>query len=544
MEYQHYGPCGAKMSKREEFDEPLTVGMVMVSERRKPVVKNDESCATATITTFPSTSPGITVVPPPTILVNEVKCDQPRTVVYPTTPKTMTATAPWEQAVADSTTPAVLTKTSLWEHAVADSATHTTLTTPVPFKQDIADPATPAMQTANSLTDVGTTSLRPAVVDTGTPAILTATPATLAATTPVEVTVADPATPEMLTTTPQTLISVEPTIADPATPAMPATLPAILPPAMPPKIIKNTIAHLQTTLNPEIHQPVSTATTTDESFKEDVNLEEWETSHPILEHPEEWELILTDPWDEPSPEFDEVVVEKQSHLDIEDIAPTRAVLKQFEALFRPPSAENCSLGVIHRIEPTQASVGPLKPFNPGSSASAPEEPSDDEDEQFIDAMTFPPQEPFTVPVPSKEERSNDHQPVSNVEATEAVPPTTQEHEGRDAWRNSLYVCRMALWQLGRAVGKEEHTGAEEGIGLGNRRATCGRDCRFLTSHQCQPANHSKYLFPVAIVGEGTKRCERDRHCQQISSGIYLTSQVHHTESSTTTLTHEANLTIP
>ncbi|KAF6204867.1 hypothetical protein GE061_019031 [Apolygus lucorum] len=103
---------------------------------------------------------------------------------------------------------------------------------------------------------------------------------------------------------------------------------------------------------------------------------------------------------------------------------------------------------------------------------------------------------------------------------------------------------MALWQLGRAVGKEEHTGAEEGIGLGNRRATCGRDCRFLTSHQCQPANHSKYLFPVAIVGEGTKRCERDRHCQQISSGIYLTSQVHHTESSTTTLTHEANLTVP
>ncbi|KAF6204868.1 hypothetical protein GE061_019032 [Apolygus lucorum] len=428
MEYQHYGPCGAKMSKREEFDEPLTVGMVMVSERRKPVVKNDESCATATITTFPSTSLGITVVPPPTILVNDFKCDQPRTVVYPTTPKTMTATAPWEQAVADSTTPAVLTKTSLWEHAVADSATHTTLTTPVPFKQDIADPATPAMQTANSLTDVGTTLLRPAVVDTGTPAILTATPATLAATTPVEVTVADPATPEMLTTTPQTLISVEPTIADPATPAMPATLPAMLPPAMPPKIIKNTIAHLQTTLNPEIHQPVSTATTTDESFKEDVNLEEWETSHPILEHPEEWELILTDPWDEPSPEFDEVVVEKQSHLDIEDIAPTRAVLKQFEALFRPPSVENCSLGVIHRIEPTQASVGPLKPFNPGSSTSAPEEPSDDEDEQFIDAMTFPPQELFTVPVPSKEERSNDHQPVSNVEATEAVPPTTQEHE--------------------------------------------------------------------------------------------------------------------
>ncbi|KAF6202374.1 hypothetical protein GE061_004773 [Apolygus lucorum] len=258
MEYQHYGPCGAKMSKREKFDEPLTVGMVMVSERRKPVVKNDESCATATLTTFPSTSPGITVVPPPTILVNEVKCDQPRTVVYPTTPATMTATAPWEQAVADSTTPAVLTKTSLWEHAVADSATHTTLTTPVPFKQDIADPATPAMQTANSLTDVGTTSLRPAVVDTGTPAILTATPATPAATTPVEVTVADPATPEMLTTTPQTLISVEPTIADPATPAMPAmpaTLPAMLPPAMPPEILRNTISHLHTTLAPDINHP-------------------------------------------------------------------------------------------------------------------------------------------------------------------------------------------------------------------------------------------------------------------------------------------------
>ncbi|KAF6201430.1 hypothetical protein GE061_005878 [Apolygus lucorum] len=255
MEYQHYGPCGAKMSKREEFDEPLTVGMVMVSERRKPVVKNDESCATATITTFPSTSPGITVVPPPTILVNEVKCDQPRTVVYPTTPATMTATAPWEQAVADSTTPAVLTKTSLWEHAVADSATHTTLTTPVPFTQDIADPATPAMQTANSLTDVGTTSLRPAVVDTGTPAILTATPATLAATTPVEVTVADPATPEMLTNTPQTLISVEPTIADPAMPAMPATLPAMLPPAMPPEILRNTISHLHTTLAPDISHP-------------------------------------------------------------------------------------------------------------------------------------------------------------------------------------------------------------------------------------------------------------------------------------------------
>ncbi|KAF6217112.1 hypothetical protein GE061_001465 [Apolygus lucorum] len=368
MEYQHYGSRGATMTEKKEVDKPCTVGTVLVSERRKPVVTDNEGCATATLTTFPSTSPGITVVPPPTILVNEVKCDQPRTVVYPTTPATMTATAPWEQAVADSTTPAVLTKASLWEHVVADSATHTTLTTPVPFKQDIADPATPAMQTANSLTDVGTTSLRPAVVDTGTPAILTATPATLAATTPVEVTVADAATPEMLTTTPQTLISVEPTIADPATPAMPATLPAMLPPAMPPEILRNTISHLHTTLAPDI-----------------------------------------------------------SHPD-----------------------------------------------------------------------TNPPQEPFTVLVPIKDEPINDDQTLSSNDVTKEVPPTTQEHEGLS----------------------------------------------FLTFHQCQPANDSKYLLPVAAIGEGTRRSRRDRHCPQISGGIYLTSQVHHTESGTTTLTHEANLTIP
>ncbi|KAF6197762.1 hypothetical protein GE061_008728, partial [Apolygus lucorum] len=65
---------------------------------------------------------------------------------------------------------------------------------------------------------------------------------------------------------------------------------------------------------------------------------------------------------------------------------------------------------------------------PGPGTSAPEEPSDDEDEQFVDALTLPPQEQYTVPLPIKEEPSNDDQILSSNDVTEEVPPTIREHQ--------------------------------------------------------------------------------------------------------------------
>ncbi|KAF6215158.1 hypothetical protein GE061_009909 [Apolygus lucorum] len=239
MEYQHYGSRGATTTDKKEVDESCTVGTVLVSERRKPVVTNNEGCATATLTTFPSTSPGTTAVPRSPLLVNTVGGNQ-------------------TEAVAAPATPATPVEPSSLEHTVVNTSSSDTSSATGRFESTRVAPATPATQISNLLSDVGTTQPRSAVVDMVTPAVLTATPATLAATPTVEVAVAAPATPEMLTTTPQTLISVEPTIADPATPAMPvmpATLPAMLPPAMPPEILRNTISHLHTTLAPDINHP-------------------------------------------------------------------------------------------------------------------------------------------------------------------------------------------------------------------------------------------------------------------------------------------------
>ncbi|KAF6199726.1 hypothetical protein GE061_006024 [Apolygus lucorum] len=247
MEYQHYGSRGATMTKKEEVNEPFPVGTVLISERRKPVVSDNESCATATITTVPSTSLGTTVVPLDTLSVNEVGNEHPETV---------------------------------------------------------ADPATPAKQTANLPNDVGITSQRSAVVDTGTPAVLTGTPATLAAATTVEEAVAAPATPDMLTATIQDSLTrtTEPAVADAVTPemltvipamptatpqgneitstipveveaAMLATLPAESSPAMQPEMGKNILAQVQANGNLESHSPKDLAAVADETVEEYDNVE-------------------------------------------------------------------------------------------------------------------------------------------------------------------------------------------------------------------------------------------------------------------------------
>ncbi|KAF6198766.1 hypothetical protein GE061_006788 [Apolygus lucorum] len=346
------------MNKKEEVNEPFTVGTVLVSERRKPVVSDNESCATATLTTVPSTSLGTTVVPLDTLSVNEVGSEHPETV---------------------------------------------------------ADPATPAKQTANLPTDVGITSQRSAVVDTGTPAVLTATPATLAAATTVEEAVAAPATPDMLTATIQDSLTrtAEPAVADAVTPemltvmpamptatpqdneitsttpveveaAMPATLPAALSPAVQPEMWKNILARVQANVNLETHHPNDLAAVADEPVEEEDNMEDEGNPHSTLEYQEEWELIPTDQWDEPKPEFDDVVLEKLKHLEHADAVPTR--VPSNDDSFTPLEDELNEDDKFDDDEfPThktaRSATTPATSSNPEPSTSVPEELTDEEDEQ-------------------------------------------------------------------------------------------------------------------------------------------------------------------
>ncbi|KAF6208511.1 hypothetical protein GE061_016969 [Apolygus lucorum] len=372
MEYQHYGSRGATTTDKKEVDESCTVGTVLVSERRKPVVTNNEGCATATLTTFPSTSPGTTAVPRSPLLVNTVGSNQ-------------------TEAVAAPATPATPVEPSSLEHTVVDTSPSDTLSATGRCESTRAAQATPATQITNLLSEVGTTPPRSAVVDMVTPAVLTATPATLAATPTVEVDVAAPATPETLTATIQNHCAIaETTVADTVTPILPTVttataMPATLSPATQPASLTNIIAQLQATGNLDMRQRENLAAAEEESLEENDQMEEGEETRSLLEHPEEWELIPTDQWDEPKPEFDE--------WESEPLATTSAT----------------------------SSV-------PGPGTSAPEEPSDDEDEQFVDALTLPPQEQYTVPLPIKEEPSNDDQNLSSNDVTEEVSPTIQEHQ--------------------------------------------------------------------------------------------------------------------
>ncbi|KAF6212223.1 hypothetical protein GE061_012744 [Apolygus lucorum] len=326
MEYQHCTPRGTTVTKREEEDEPFTVGTVTVSERRKPVVINNESCATATLTAFPSTSPGTTAVPLNPFSVNEVGNNQPEVVTVPTTPATPVETSLPEQADGNTATPATLAASEFSERS-------------------LATPAAPAQQTANLPNEVGTTAQRSAVVDDGLPAVPTAAPV---ATTTMEVAVAAPAMPDMLTATIQdhSMTFTEPAVADVAAPEMmtvtattptiiqqndevalkklaevevatPATLPATLSPATQTEIWANIVAQVQATMNQETHQSSDVTAVANEAMEEDENTEEDENSHSILEHPEEWELIPTDQWDEPKPAFDDVVLEKMNQQQLE-----------------------------------------------------------------------------------------------------------------------------------------------------------------------------------------------------------------------------------
>ncbi|KAF6210196.1 hypothetical protein GE061_013299 [Apolygus lucorum] len=383
MEYQHYGSRGATTTEKKEVDESCTVGTVLVSERRKPVVTNNEGCATATLTTFPSTSPGTTVVPLSPLLVNTVGSN-------PT------------EAVAAPATPATPVEPSSLEHAVVNTSPSDTLSATGRFESTRVAPATPATQITNLLTDVGTIPPRSAVVDMVTPAVLTATPATLTATPPVEIAVAAPATPETLTATIQNHCAIaETTVADTVTPILPTVttataVPATLSPATQPASLTNIIAQLQATGNLDMRQRENLAAAEEESLEENDQMEEGEETRSLLEHPEEWELIPTDQWDEPKPEFDE------------DDRSENGQTSEWES---EPQATTSATSSVPR---------------PGTSA--PEEPSDDKDEQFVDALTLPPQEQYTVPSPIKEEPSNDDQILSSNDVTEEASPTIQEHQ--------------------------------------------------------------------------------------------------------------------
>ncbi|KAF6197845.1 hypothetical protein GE061_008815 [Apolygus lucorum] len=420
MEYQHCTPRGTTVTKREEEDEPFTVGTVTVSERRKPVVINNESCATATLTAFPSTSPGTTAVPLNPFSVNEVGNHQPEVVTAPTTPATPVETSLPEQADGNTATPATLAASEFSE-------------------QSLAIPAAPAQQTAKLPNEVGTTAQRSAVVDDGLPAVPTATPV---ATTTMEVAVAAPAMPDMLTATIQdhSMTFTEPAVADVVAPEMmtvtaatptiipqndevtskklaevevanPATLPATLSPATQTEIWANIVAQVQATMNQETHQSSDLAVVANEAMREgedteeDENMEEDEHSHSILEHPEEWELIPTDQWDEPKPAFDDVVLEKQE----ESVTPLEDELSDDDQL---------DVGELFPRKDASCATPPARSSDPVTGIGEPGDVSCEEDEDFVDALAHQPQEPRTVPVPIKEEPDD---------ATTASTPD-QEHE--------------------------------------------------------------------------------------------------------------------
>ncbi|KAF6202277.1 hypothetical protein GE061_004675 [Apolygus lucorum] len=414
MEYQHCTPRGTTVTKREEEDEPFTVGTVTVLERRKPVVINNESCATATLTAFPSTSPGTTAVPLNPFSVNEVGNNQPEVVTVPTTPATPVETSSPEQADGNTATPAALAASEFSE-------------------QSLATPAAPAQQTAKLPNEVGTTAQRSAVMDDGLSAVPTATPV---ATTTMEVAVAAPAMPDMLTATIQdhSMTFTEPAVADVAAPEMmtvtaatptiipqndevalkklaegevatPATLPATSSPATQTEIWANIVAQVQATMNQETHQSSDLAVVANEDTEEDENMEEDENSHSILEHPEEWELIPTDQWDEPKPAFDDVVLEKRE----ESVTPLEDELNDDDQL---------DVGELLPRKNASCATPPAQSSDPVTGIGEPGDVSCEEDEDFVDALAHQPQEPRTVPVPIKEEPDD---------TTTASTPD-QEHE--------------------------------------------------------------------------------------------------------------------
>ncbi|KAF6206113.1 hypothetical protein GE061_017338, partial [Apolygus lucorum] len=110
-------------------------------------------------------------------------------------------------------------------------------------------------------------------------------------------------------------------------------------------------------------------------------LEEWEQPQSHMEEPGEWELIPTDQWMETGPEFEDVVADKLNHLSEEDLEPTGE-----------PMTDNY--------------------------------PTDDEDEQFSDALSSQTSEKLvqhpSEPVTEQHGFSNVSQ-GSNV-ATDEVPP--------------------------------------------------------------------------------------------------------------------------
>ncbi|KAF6201342.1 hypothetical protein GE061_005790 [Apolygus lucorum] len=396
MEYQHYGSRGATTTEKKEVDESCTVGTVLVSERRKPVVTNNEGCATATLTTFPSTSPGTTVVPRSPLLVNTVGSNQ-------------------TEAVAAPATPATPVEPSSLEHTVVDTSPSDTLSATGRCESTRVAPATPATQITNLLSEVGTTPPRSAVVDMVTSAVLTATPATLAATPTVEVDVAAPATPETLAATIQNHCAIaETTVADTVTPILPTVttataMPATLSPATQPASLTNIIAQLQATGNLEMRQRENLAAAEEESLEENDQMEE------AKKHAPSWNIRRSIPDDafvdtnEPiaQPSEDNVPRPEPVELDQDDLSENGQT-SEWES---EPLATTSATSSI-----------------PGPGTSAPEEPSDDEDEQFVDALTLPPQEQCTVPLPIKEEPSNDDQNLSSNDVTEEVSPTIQEHQ--------------------------------------------------------------------------------------------------------------------
>ncbi|KAF6199248.1 hypothetical protein GE061_007273 [Apolygus lucorum] len=328
MKYQHGGPCGATTSEQEDLGEPCTVGMVMASERRKHVVTNDYSCTSATHTTFPSTSLDVTIAPSLLSAVNEDNCT--RTIAREETdvssaPATPTATL---LPATPTETPATLTETGTTdlEHTMEEPATPATTATLLPATltaTPVADDVT--MQWEQSIAEVAT----PAMTATLLPATQTAMPSA--------------------EHVPMTLERYQAESATPATPAM-------FHPTTTPETWENTIAHLKITGNKEVNQPNTDETPENDCFKERREFEEWEQLQPRTEN-----LIPTDRWTEPGPEFDEVVAEKLNHLKEKDLVPTWEMLQQFRELSRPPSEEGCRLGVTHWLEPTQATVGPFDP---------------------------------------------------------------------------------------------------------------------------------------------------------------------------------------
>ncbi|KAF6210591.1 hypothetical protein GE061_013697 [Apolygus lucorum] len=427
MEYQYSGPGGANMSEREDRNELCTVGTVLASERRKSVVTTDYSCTSATHTTLPSTSPDVAAAASPRVSGDEddyslVRAQPGKDVLM--VPATPTATPTATPATTERMSAATLTTTLVTEMRPTTSATAETRCPTT----STATPATTERMSAATLTTTLVTDMHPTTSAT-TETLRPTTPTATSATTELMF----PATPTATSaTTEKLLTATEAATTTTAALRMTTTLPLTTPTTMrldegvhmpaercpagfsdtetPPEAVRQIIAQMNITGDEKVDQPG------EEEVLDNEYLEEWEQPQSHMEEPGEWELIPTDQWTETGPEFEDVVADKLNHLSEEDLEPTGETPDEIW------SEDDEDVKPGRSSDPTTERPGTSS--DPTPQPMTDNYPTDDEDEQFSDALSSQTSENLVQhPSESVTEQhgySNASQD-SNV-ATDEVPP--------------------------------------------------------------------------------------------------------------------------